>query len=87
MINPVRLHYLAQANALHARLLKVAPDGCGVAWVERTIKQIRSGERLRRDMQQWMDDLEEHTRRVERRVHRQTVMRWFHPVVLGRAFQ
>lgn len=83
----LRAHYLARVKAVHVRLLMVAPDGCGVAWAERTIKQIESGERLRSDMQQWMADLEDHTRRVERRAYRMTVMRWFHPAVLGRAFQ
>ena len=87
MTSPIRDHYLARAKDIRARLLIVAPGGCGVAWTERTIKQIESGQRLRDDMQQWMADLEDHCRRVERREHRKAVLRWFHPTVLGRAFQ
>lgn len=87
MAAALRLHYLTQAKRLLARLLIVAPDGCGVAWVERTIKQIESGKPLRSDMQQWMDGLEDHTRRMERRAYRMTTMRWFNPAALGRAFQ
>ena len=34
MTSPLRDHYLSQAKSIRARLLIVAPDGCGVAWTE-----------------------------------------------------
>lgn len=86
-MTPIRDLYLSRANDIRARLLIAAPDGCGIAWVERTIKQITSGQKLSDDMQQWMADLEDHTRRIERAAWRKTSMRWFHMSVLARAFK
>lgn len=86
-MTPIRDHYLARVKAVRARLLIVRPDGCGIKWAEGEIKRIECGQKMRDDMQQWVADLEDHARRIERRVHRETMLRWFHPAVLGRAFQ